>query len=210
MNETNLVKSPIISAVILSGMQCWHALQWLTCICNFAGTKGLLNKGKTVSFVMNDPEARRQLAAIAAQSLPPQPAPPSPPSQPRAGFLRSHLQHFRASSHGDKQLSPSGSTNTDSSHLSHVSGQDQQEDANDGESEQGLEEHSLSAVLLANAQPMGRRSGSLDRLQAVQRTSLRLPQESAKSRSLLDNGSAISATSQGAQTPTLSFHASCA
>lgn len=174
-------------------------------VCVTAGTKGLLSKGKTVSFVLSDPEAQKQLA-IAAQSVPPQPAPPSPPSHPRAGFLRTHLQHFRTSSHGDKQISPTGSTNTDtnSSHLSHVSAH--HDDDNDTETE-GLGD-SLSAVLLANAQPMGRRTGSLDSHPSLQRTSLRL-QESAKSRSLLDNGSEMSASSlnQGWCCPPLSDHA---
>ena len=158
-----------------------------------------------MSFVVTNPELQKQIAASAEQSVPPQPAPPSPPSQPRAGFLRTHLQHFRTSLNGDKQTSPTGSTNTNtsSSHLSHVSAHENpaaDDDEDDGAASVAGLEDSLSAVLLANAQPMGRRSGSLDRHLSVQRTSLRL-QQSAPSRSLLDNGSAVSGSSQGRKAP---------
>lgn len=169
---------------------------------------------KTVSFVMTDPEACRQPAANAAQPVPPEPAPPSPPSQPRAGFLRNHLQQFRTSytgSHGEKEISPSSSTNTDtntvsSHHSMHERPEHQNRLTQDSEYEQ---ESSLSAVLLANAQPMGRPCGSLDRLPAVQRSSLCL-QASPASRSLLDNAADMPTSTQGQPPATHHTVPSCA
>ncbi len=49
----------------------------------------------------------------------------------------------------------------------------------------------MSAVLLANAQPLSQRSGSLDRPPSLQRSSLRLSGVSTPSKPLLDNANEV-------------------
>lgn len=149
-----------------------------------AGSKGL--NRKTVSFLMTDPDAHRCLVRELKQ--------PVPPVQPRAerGFIRSHFPHLRLSSHGEKEQrkdsssSQVGSPDSESFNLSHQNSStcaSADDDSSHGDS--------LSSVLLANAQPLSHRLGSLDRPAALQKTSLKMSSRYA-SRGLLDNGSGIS------------------
>lgn len=141
-----------------------------------AGSKGL--NRKTVSFVMKDPDVQQRLVRELKQ--------PMPPAQPRAerGFIRSHFPHLRLSSQGDKKQrqnsSPSQVTPEEESfNLT-------QQTSSFASGDDDSMGDSLSAVLLANSQPLSKRLGSLDRPPALQKTSLGVLSSHA-SRALLDN-----------------------
>lgn len=148
-----------------------------------AGSKGL--NRKTVSFLMTDSDAHRYLVRELKQ--------PVPPVQPRAerGFIRSHFPHLRLGSQGDKKqrkdsismhVASPGSASFNLSHENSSTCASEGDDSPNGDS--------LSSVLLANAQPLSHRLGSLDRPAALQNTSLRMSSRYA-SRGLLDNGGGI-------------------
>lgn len=148
-----------------------------------AGNKGL--NRKTVSFLIKDADVHQCLVRELKQ--------PPPPVQPRAerGFIRSHLPHLRLSNQGEKKQRKDSSSSqvapdVESFNLSH---QNSSTCASvDDDSSQG---DSLSSVLLANAQPLSHRLGSLDRPAALQRTSFRILSRYA-SKGLLDNGDGMS------------------
>ncbi|KAL3161919.1 hypothetical protein ABBQ38_009004 [Trebouxia sp. C0009 RCD-2024] len=146
-------------------------------------SKGL--NRKTVSFLMTDSDAHRYLVRELKQ--------PVPPVQPRAerGFIRSHFPHLRLGSQGDKKqrkdsismhVASPGSASFNLSHENSSTCASEGDDSPNGDS--------LSSVLLANAQPLSHRLGSLDRPAALQNTSLRMSSRYA-SRGLLDNGGGI-------------------
>lgn len=164
------VPIPVCVLVIMSA--CFH--KQLLCIC--AGTKGL--NRKTVSFVMSDPEARNLVNSLK------QPAPPTQP-RPERGFIRNHFPHLRLSSHGDsrKQRRASASASQAPTELDGFALTQQASDTLTDDDSQGGD--SMSAVLLANAQPLSQRSGSLDRPPSLQRSSLRLSSSSTPSKPLL-------------------------
>lgn len=148
-----------------------------------AGSKGL--NRKTVSFVMTDPDVQRTLVRELKQ--------PMPPAQPRAerGFIRSHFPHLRLSSHGDKKKRQNSSpcqVAPDEESFS-LAQQNSSTTTALGDQDDDSQGDSLSAVLLANSQPLGKRLGSLDRPPALQKTSLRVSISYA-SKALLDNGGA--------------------
>ena len=143
----------------------------------FAGSKGL--NRKTVSFVITDLEVQQRLVEDLQQ--------PAPPSKPRAerGFIRNHFPHLRRNSHGDKKQRQEASSNQvvpegESFDLS------QQNSNSFASGDDDLQGDSLSAVLLANSQPLSHRSGSLDRPPSLQKASLRLS-ASYSSKPLLAN-----------------------
>ena len=133
-----------------------------------------------MSFVMTDPEVQRRLVKDLEQ--------PTPPAHPRAerGFIRSHLPHLRRSSPGDKKQRQDVSSNqvAPEGESFNLSQQNSSVFASADDESQG---DSLSAVLLANSQPLSHRSGSLDRPPSLQKASLRLS-ASYTSKPLLDNG----------------------
>ena len=150
-----------------------------------AGSKGL--NRKTVSFVMTDADVQQCLVRELKQ--------PTPPARPRSerGFIRNHFPHLRLSSHGDKkqrqhshpsQVAPEEESFSLAQQNSFASG----DDDSTGDS--------LSAVLLANSQPLGKRLGSLDRPLALQKTSLGVLGSHA-SKALLDNGGGGGSMSSG-------------
>ena len=141
-----------------------------------AGKKGL--NRKNVSFVMKDSDVQQRLVRELKQ--------PTPPAQPRAerGFIRSHFPHLRLTSHGDKKQRQNSS-------LSQVAPEEEsfnltQQTSSFASGDDDVTGDSLSAVLLANSQPLGKRLGSLDRPPALQKTSLGVLSSHA-SKSLLDN-----------------------
>lgn len=124
---------------------------------------------------MSDPDARKLVNNLK------QPAPPTQP-RPERGFIRKHL---RLSSHGDrKQRRASASASQASTELDGFALTQQGSDTLTDDDSQG---DSMSAVLLANAQPLSQRSGSLDRPPSLQRSSLRLSGSSTPSKPLLGN-----------------------
>lgn len=153
---------------------------------NHGSTGGIASVGsmglnrKTVSFVMTDHDIQQRLASSLAQ--------PAPPAHPRLdrGFLRNHFHHLRMSSHGDKKRRQD-SSKQDPPEADCFSMTRQGSDALSDDDSQG---DSLSAVLLANAQPLSRRSGSLDRPPSLQGSSLRTS-VSATSKPLLDNANRV-------------------
>ncbi len=142
------------------------------------GGKGM--NRKTVSFVMTDPDVQQRLVNSLAQ--------PAPPAQPRSdrGFIRNHFPHLRLSSHGEKKQRQGSNRSVPESDGFSLTQQDSGTLSGDDDS-QG---DSLSAVLLANAQPLSQRSGSLDRPPSLQRASLR-PSVSATSKPLLDDANQV-------------------
>ena len=128
---------------------------------------------------MSDPDAQKRMIDSLKQ--------PAPPAQPRSGrgFIRSHLPHLRlSSSDGRKQRRASAGQTP-----SEVEGFALTQQASDTLSDDDVGD-SLSAVLLANAQPLSQRSGSLDRPPSLQRSSLR-PSLSVTSKPLLDNANHV-------------------
>lgn len=134
---------------------------------------------KTVSFVITDPEVQQRLV----QDLE-QPAPPSKPHAER-GFIRNHFPHLRRQSHGEKKQRQEASANQVAPERESfdLSQQNSNSFASGDDDSQG---DSLSAVLLANSQPLSQRSGSLDRPPSLQKASLRLS-ASYSSKPLLAN-----------------------
>ena len=128
---------------------------------------------------MSDPDAQKLVNSLK------QPAPPMQP-RPERGFIRKHL---RLSSHGDrKQRRASASASQASTELDGFALTQQGSDTLTDDDSQG---DSMSAVLLANAQPLSQRSGSLDRPPSLQRSSLRLSGVSTPSKPLLDNANEV-------------------
>lgn len=142
-----------------------------------AGTRRL--NRKTVSFVMSDPNAQKSMIESLKQ--------PAPPAQPRTGrgFIRSHLPHLRLSSSDGRKLRRASAGQTPSE----VEGFALTQQGSDTLSDDDVGD-SLSAVLLANAQPLSQRSGSLDRPPSLQRSSLQ-PSLSVTSKPLLDNANPV-------------------
>ena len=141
-----------------------------------AGSKGL--NRKTVSFVMKDPDVQQRLVRELKQ--------PMPPAQPRAerGFIRNHFPHLRLSSQGDrKQRQNSSPSQVAPEEESFNLTQQTSSFASGDDDSMG---DSLSAVLLANSQPLSQRLGSLDRPPALQKTSLGI-RSSHASKAMLDN-----------------------
>ena len=149
-----------------------------------AGSKGL--NRKTVSFVMTDSDVQQRLVRELKQ--------PTPPARPRSerGFIRNHFPHLRLSSHGDKKQrqnsNPSQVALQESFSLAQQNSFASGDDDSTGDS--------LSAVLLANSQPLCKRLGSLDRPLALQKTSLGVLGSHA-SKALLDNGGSMSSGPSG-------------
>ena len=145
---------------------------------------------------MSDPQIQQRLVKDLGQ--------PAPPAQPRSerGFIRSHLPHLRLGSNAGKR-SRRASLNQEPVELEGFSITQQGSGNLSGTGDDDSQVDSLSAVLLANSQPLSRRSGSLDRHPSLQRSSLRPSVSlSAASRPLLDNANSVA---QGAK-PSLPIH----
>jgi len=127
---------------------------------------------------MSDADARKLVNSLK------QPVSPTQP-RPERGFIRNHFPHLRLSSHGDrKQRRASASASQAPTEVDGFALTQQTSDTLTDEDSLG---DSMSAVLLANAQPLSQRSGSLDRPPSLQRSSLRLSGSSTPSKPLLDD-----------------------
>ncbi len=129
---------------------------------------------------MSDPDARKLVNNLK------QPAPPTQP-RPERGFIRNHFPHLRLSSHGDRKQRRASASASASQAPTELDGFALTQQGSDTLTDDDSQGDSMSAVLLANAQPLSQRSGSLDRPPSLQRSSLRLSGSSTPSKPLLGN-----------------------